>query len=231
MELSDKQSVQLASLRSGKPWASDELDEALTNGLVYPLYFLDFEAVADPIPEFPDQHPYDLLPFQWSCHIQQAPSGELEHCDFLMDTPGDPRPAFAESLLRCLGDMGSIIVYTHYESTAIKALAEALPIPKKQLKALLPRLFDLHAVVKNNFYHPAFHGSFSIKKVLPVLVPELSYDGLAVGDGMAAVRAYYKLIGGELSSVEHAQLAKSLREYCKLDTLAMVRVYDALRAQ
>jgi len=228
MKLNEKQIVQIASIKSGKPWASKDLASELTTGMIYPLFFLDFEAVADPIPEFPGQHPYDVLPFQWSCHVQKAARAKPEHQEFLMFMPGDPRPAFAESLLSCLGDKGSIVVYTPYEQTAIKALAEALPVPKAQLKALLPRLFDLHAVIKDNFYHPEFKGLYSIKKVLPVLVPELSYERLDVGDGMEAVRAYYKLISGELSPVEHARLATSLREYCKLDTLAMVRVYEAL---
>lgn len=228
MKLTDQQAIQVASARSGKSWASAELASELKSGIQYPLFFLDFEAVADPIPEFPGQHPYDVLPFQWSCHIQKDANAELEHREFVMDKPGDPRPAFAESLLRCLGDKGSIVVYTHYEESAIKALAEALPIPKAQLKALLPRLFDLCKVVRTNFYHPEFEGSFSIKTILPVLVPELSYEGLDVRDGMEAVRAYYTLISGNLSSAQHVELATKLREYCKLDTLAMVRVYEAL---
>ena len=95
-------------------------------------------------------------------------------------------------------------------------------------ESLLPRLFDLHAVVKANCYHPKFHGSFSIKEVLPAMVPELSYEGREIADGMAAVRAYYRLVGGRLSASAHRALAKELRAYCELDTLAMVRVYDAL---
>jgi len=146
-----------------------------------------------------------------------------------MDKSGDPRPEFAESLVRCLGDSGSIVVYTHYERTIIKALAKALPKLKAGLEALIPRLFDLHAVIQKNYYHPGFCGSFSIKQVLPVLVPGLSYDGMDVADGMQAVRAYYRLTSGELSATAHAALAQSLREYCKLDTLAMVRVYAALK--
>ena len=231
MELTEKQVVQVASIKTGKPWASEDLASELQADIEYPLFFLDFEAVGDPIPEFPRQHPYSVLPFQWSCLVQKSAGAEPEHREFLMDQPGDPRPVFAESLLRCLGDKGSIVVYTQYEGTAIKALAETLPIPKARLKALLPRLFDLHAVVKNHFYHPEFKGSFSIKKVLPVLVPEMSYDGLDVGDGMEAVRAYYRLISGRLSLADHAELSKSLRKYCKLDTQAMVKVYDALRSQ
>ena len=229
MKLSVAQEIQISSIRSGKAWASKNLARALKADIVYPLYFLDFEAAADPIPEFPGQHPYAVLPFQWSCHIQRSPGAEPEHSQFLMDNPGDPRPAFAESLLSCLGDKGSIIVYSNFERTTIKALAQALPNSKARLKALLPRLFDLLAVVRSNYYHPEFRGSFSIKKVLPVLVPQLSYKELDVGDGMEAVSAYYSLIGGKLPAADYAELAQKLLEYCKLDTLAMVRVYEALK--
>ena len=229
MGLSDRQAVQVQTIISGKPWRSADLRRELNAAIVYPLYFLDFEAVMDPIPEYPNQRPYEVTPFQWSFHVQHSATVEPEHQEFLKDGPGDPRPAFVESLLRCVGDSGSIIVYSTFEQTALKKLGDAIPAAKPRITKLLPRLFDLHAVIRENFYHPEFRGSFSIKQVLPVLVPELSYDKLEVGDGMEAVRAYYRLAWGALPPAEHAALSTSLRKYCKLDTLAMVKVYQALK--
>ncbi len=231
-QLSDQQSVQVGAIKSGKLWKSAKLSKTLSGGIKYPLFFLDFEAAADPIPEFKNQHPYDLLPFQWSCHIQNAPSADPKHREFLFDKAGDPRPAFAESLLECLGSAGTIVMYTPYEAQVIKAMAIVLPSCREKLLALIPRLWDLCDVIRKNFYHPDFNGSYSIKNVLPVLVPSLSYDNMEVGEGMAAVLAYYRLIAGKLPLAEHKVLSAALREYCKLDTLAMVKVFQALgRAQ
>ena len=228
-KLSDQQIVQIETIKSGKPWKAGKLSKSLTKGVQYPMFFLDFEAAAAPIPEFDNQHPYDLLPFQWSCHVQDSPGATPRHHEFLFDMAGDPRPAFADSLLGCLGDSGTIVMYTPYEKTAIESLADVLPSRSKGLLDLVPRLWDLCDVIRKNFYHPEFRGSFSIKKVLPVLVPQLSYDSMEVGDGMAAVWAYYRLVSNALPNAKRHALRVSLLEYCKLDTLAMVEVYEALR--
>lgn len=229
-KLSAPQEIQVASARSGTPWASRGLSRRLGQGVKFPLYFLDFEAAAPPLPEFAAQRPYDLLPFQWSCHVQPSPGAELEHGDFLMAEPGDPREPFAISLVRRLGRSGSIVVYGQYESTVIKSLARALPRLRWALKSLLPRIFDLHGFINKNYYHPEFRGSLSIKKVLPVLVPGLSYEGMEIGDGMEAVLAYHRLTEGALSEPKRKALSESLRAYCKLDTLAMAKLFEFLSA-
>jgi len=228
-KLSEMQAVQVDAIKFGKPWKGVKLPQSLTQGVQYPMYFLDFEAAPDPIPEFENQYPYDPLPFQWSCHVLDSPGAKPRHYEFLFDKAGDPRPAFADSLLDCLGDRGTIVMYTGYEKTVIESLAAALPSRGKGLRTLIPRLWDLCDVIRKNFYHPEFRGSFSIKDVLPVLVPQLSYDSMEVGEGMAAVLAYYRLISGVLPQAQRVALRASLLEYCKLDTFAMVKVYEALQ--
>lgn len=228
-KLADQQAVQVETIKSGKPWKSANLDKILKTSVKYPMFFLDFEAAADPIPEYDKQHPYDLLPFQWSCHLQVSPRAKPKHHEFLFDVAGDPRKAFADSLLECLGDSGTIVVYTGYEKRAIVALAKVLPSRREALLSLIPRLWDLCDVIQKHFYHPDFRGSFSIKKVLPVLVPSLSYDAMEISGGMAAVLAYYRLVSNQLSQEERRALRASLVEYCKLDTFAMLAVYEALQ--
>lgn len=139
ISLSDRQSIQIQTIKSGKPWRSADLRRKLKAGIVYPFFFLDFEAVLDPIPEHPNQRPYEIMPFQWSCHVQRSANSELEHYEFLMDRAGDPRPVFAESLLKCVENSGSVLVYSSFERTTLKKLADALPKLKSKIKRLVAR--------------------------------------------------------------------------------------------
>jgi hypothetical protein len=91
------------------------------------------------------------------------------------------------------------------------------------------RLVDLMDVFKNGHYrHPGFRGSASLKKVLPVLVPEMSYAGLLIGDGEAAMQAWWRLVEGDLEPGPRAELEQALLEYCAQDTGAMVEIWKEL---
>lgn len=195
----------------------------------YPRYYLDFESIQFAIPIWVGTSPYQQLPFQWSCHIQ-SDVGRLKHRDFLDTSGNDPRRSFAESVLEACGNTGPIIVYNQsFEKRIIKQLAEQFPDLRESLLALNERMFDLLPVVKKNYYHPQMKGSWSIKHVLPCLVPELSYAELGdVQDGTEAQKAYLDVISGNLDNSETQALLNDLREYCKLDTYAMVAIVDKL---
>jgi hypothetical protein len=227
VKLSELQSRQVQSIRTGRPWVSPDLQQHLLS-IRYPAYFLDFEAMAHPLPQYPGQRSYSTTPFQFSCHVVKSPNQAPEHRDFLATCPGDPRPAFAEALLKSVGIHGSIIVYTHYESTIIRSLAIDLPHLGQALLSLIPRIFDLHAVIRNHFYHARFFGSFSVKSILPVLVPELNYRDLAIQDGLGAVWVRHRILDAALPEAERQRLATDLRRYCEMDSLAMVKVFEAL---
>jgi hypothetical protein len=92
------------------------------------------------------------------------------------------------------------------------------------------RLFDLLPVVREHAYHPAFAGSYSIKSVLPALVPEMSYEGMEVANGQDAGIAWESLVRGSLNCDERKRIEKALRAYCGQDTLAMVRLLEQLRS-
>lgn len=102
------------------------------------------------------------------------------------------------------------------------------PDLRQRLAALTERIFDLLPIIRGGYYDPEFYGSFSIKSVLPVLVPQLSYAGLAIGDGDAAISHFARLALNQYTRDEAAQVRKNLLEYCKLDTLAMVRLHEQL---
>jgi hypothetical protein len=201
----------------------------LLAALPYPRYYLDFECIQFAIPIWPGTQPYEQLPFQWSCHIENE-DGHLEHEAFLDTTGMDPRRQFADTLLAACGEQGPIVVYNQaFEKRIIRELAAHLPELAGQLLALNDRVFDLLPVVKQHYYHPAMKGSWSIKNVLSCLVPELSYKDLgSVQEGTMAQAVYLEIIGGKLNGDEIEESRQDLLDYCELDTLAMVKIVDKI---
>jgi predicted RecB family nuclease len=227
-DLTDSQRRAATSVQTGEPWFNPELGKALES-LRYPLYFADFESVNPAVPRFPGMRPYDQLPFQWSVHVLRQPGAEPEHYEFLAKDANDPRREFIESLCNALVESGNIVVYSAFESQRLSELVVYLPEFADRIKQIQARLWDLLPVVRNNVYHPAFAGSYSLKYVLPALVHEMSYAGMAVADGQAAGLAWEALIRGGLDQTEYDWIKKALLDYCGQDTLAMVKLLDKLR--
>ena len=118
-----------------------------------------------------------------------------EHFEFLATDTSDPRPAFISALCDVLGDRGSIVVYhQQFESQRLSDLALWLPEFSARIKKIQRRLWDLLPIIRNHVYHPAFGGSYSLKSVLPALVPEMTYEGMEVADGQAAGLAWELLV-------------------------------------
>jgi hypothetical protein len=217
-----------ASVQTGAPWYSPEIGEELRK-LKYPLYFADFETVNPALPRFVGMRPYDQIPFQWSVHVQREPGAAPEHFEYLATDQSDPRPAFISALCDALGDNGSIVVYhQQFESQRLSDLAAWLPEFAERINKIQRRLWDLLPIIRNHVYHPKFCGSFSLKSVLPALVPSMSYDGLAVSDGKGAGLAWESLIDSECNEMERRDKRKALLEYCSRDTLGMVRLVEVI---
>ncbi|MFH1682092.1 MAG: DUF2779 domain-containing protein, partial [Candidatus Eisenbacteria bacterium] len=219
---------QVAASVSGRPVVDRGAHAALKRPIRYPLHFLDFEAARFPIPEFPGQHPYDLIPFQWSCHVEEKVGRPPVHHEFLWTRGGDPRRALAEALIQETRAEGSVVVYSGFEQDVIRSLVERFPDLRPSLESLTRRIFDLLPVLREHFYYPDFAGSFSIKSVLPVLVPGSGYEGMEIGDGLEAVWAYFRLTHEPLPEEERLSVARSLRAYCAKDSLALHDIYHAL---
>jgi predicted RecB family nuclease len=192
-----------------------------------PIHFLDFETLALAIPRYAGTRPYQGIPFQWSDHILHK-NGKIEHREYLCEEDKDPREEFTLTLLDVLGSRGSIVTYTNYEKRIIEALAEDLPKHRKPLLLTLDRLVDLYKIIRNNYYHPEFHGSFSLKSVLPAIIPEMSYDSLTVQEGQEAGIEYTRMIDPPTPAEEKQKIKEDLLKYCGHDTLAMVRIREAL---
>ncbi len=228
-ELTEIQRRAATSVQTGEPWY--DIDGLTTHlaGLKYPLFFMDFETVSPAIPRFAGMRPYDQLPFQWSAHVLTKPGAEVEHFEFLATDSSDPRSNFITSLCAALGGSGSIVVYSAFESQRLSELAAWLPEFADRIKNIQSRLFDLLPIIRNCVYHPAFAGSYSLKSVLPALVPEMSYAGMAVGNGQDAGLAWQSLVHGRLDRDERERIRKGLLEYCGQDTLALVMLLNAIR--
>ena len=194
--------------------------------LAYPRYYLDFETIGPAIPIWPDTRPYQVLPFQYSCHVEEAP-GEIRHVEFLDMSGEPPMRALAEKMIADLGDSGPVLMYTAYEKGVINGLAERFPDLANDLQAIVDRLVDLYPVTKASYYHPAMLGSWSIKAVLPAIDPTMDYEKLeGVQEGMEASNAYLEAIKPGTDPDEAERICRELLEYCKFDTLAMVRLAE-----
>lgn len=213
-------------VRSGQPRFSGDIARSL-GGLEYPVHFLDFETVSFAVPAHPGTRPWQHIPFQWSVHRLSA-EGSLGYRGFLFEGDGDPRREFVESLLEAVGERGSVVVYASFENTRLSELASAFPEHASGIARLQARLFDLERVVRAHVQHPDCCGRTSLKYVLPALVADLSYDGLGIQDGGTASLRYLAAVSGRLGSAERDRVFADLREYCGLDTLALVRVFEAL---
>ena len=217
------------SVKTGQPWLSDDLGKELSR-LKYPRYFMDFETLFPAIPRFAGMWPYSHIPFQWSVHRQMSPDSELEHFEFLADDEADPRRDFLESLIGVLGSRGPIVAYNAgFESQRLSDLANWMPKYAGRIAKLQARLWDLLPFVKKHLYHPQFHGSFSLKAILPALVPGFGYADMEVSHGGEARLAWDRLIRDGLDVEDRQRLRAALLAYCRQDTFAMAQVLDRLR--
>ncbi len=188
----------------------------------FPRHYLDFETIALPVPAWVGTKPYQQVPFQFSCHTEFA-DGSIVHRPFLSIDGSDPRLQCAEALIECVGKTGSIIAYNaSFERSCVKGLADALPDLWPELTAIAERFVDLLPVAQAHYYHHDQRGSWSIKKVLPTIAPDLDYSDLEVGDGVAAQLAWLEARSEQCTPERRAQIAKSLEDYCERDTQAMV---------
>ena len=195
---------------------------------VWPCYYLDFETVATVLPLYAGHACHRQILTQFSLHRREHMDAEPTHSEYLADATKDCERELAEALIDALGDKGSIIVYSSFEETRIKALRDALPDLAVSLQAILDRLLNILPIIQDHIYHPEFRGSFSIKKVLPALVPDLSYAGLEVADGEAAITRFARMARGEITGDAVETTRQQLLDYCELDTYAMVRLHETL---
>lgn len=197
----------------------------------YPVCFLDFETFGSGIPLFDGTRPYQQVPFQYSLHRIDAEGEESRHFEYLARPGVDPRKEIAEKLSGEIPEGACVIAYNMaFEKRVMRELGEFAPNLRKRLKAIAEGMIDLMEPFKRrDIYHWRMNGSYSLKSVLPVLVPGMTYEGLEISDGAMASEAYFAM-ETIADPAELSRLRKALLDYCKQDTLGLVRLLEKIRA-
>lgn len=226
--LNDNQQLQVTSYLNKTDHIDKEGIREFLKNISHPIYFLDFETFMPAIPLYDQSRPYQQIPFQYSLHYKKKRTSEAQHFEFLAFPDGDPRIPFIEQLLKETKAPGDILTYNQaFEKTRLKELAADFPKYANDLEERISRIKDLMTpFMQKLYYRPSMNGSYSIKSVLPALIPELSYDDLAIGNGGDASVSFEQMIYDKVN--DHSELRNNLLEYCKLDTFAMVKILEHL---
>lgn len=226
------QQIQIESELSNKEIINVEAIKEFVDTLSYPIYHLDFETFQQAIPEFKGLSPYQQIPFQYSLHIEYE-DDTLIHKEFLAQEGIDPREELAKRLTEDIPNDVTVLAYNmSFEKGVIRKLANLYGDYTYDLMCIHDNCHDLMIPFsKKDYYTPNMKGSYSIKYVLPALVPQMknAYKELdLIHNGGEAMQAYVNLSKIE-NEDEKQRYRDSLLEYCKLDTLAMVKILEKLR--
>ncbi len=233
MDLHPKQKLQIQVTKEDKRIVNKEKIKEFISQIKYPLYFFDYETFCTVIPPFDGINPYQQVPFQYSIHMIENPQGELIHKEFLHTTNSNPGILLLEQLKKDIGDKGTVLVwYEPFEKGRNTELGEMFPEYAQFMTELNARIVDLMIPFSNNwFVDKDFFGSASIKKVMPALISELSYEKLAISEGETASRTWKELVFENKHAEKKEEIRRQLLEYCGMDTLAMVQLFKFLQAE
>lgn len=227
--LTDIQRGKVTLQKLGKPIIDNDAVSQTLSSLTFPLYFLDYETFGKPYPVIDGYKTNQQIVFQVSIHIVQE-NGDIEHCEYLGNDFETATTGLIKMMREKIGPTGTVIVWNEgFEKGRNRELAEIHPEHAEFLHDMNRRIFDLMLVFKKDYLHPEFFGSASIKKVLPVLLPELSYKNLEIQDGTMALSEWDRSVKDGISPEERESIRNNLFQYCKLDTLAMVEIWKILK--
>ena len=232
--LSENQRRQVDTAQSGKEYVDKKGIAEFLQTMTFPLAFLDYETYPSALPRYDGYSPYQQITFQFSLHVIDSHESELEHFDFIYTGQGCPDEDFAKALQKHLPKTGSVVVWNQsFEKSRNEEIGKRLPEYRDFLQRVNDRVVDLMIPFygKTTMYdHPAFKGSASIKYVLPALVPDLSYKNLHIQEGGTASDTWNRIVLGEYSEEEKNMKTQALKDYCHLDTLAMVEIWRVLKS-
>ena len=233
-ELSENQRRQVGTAQSGKEYIDKDGITEFLKTMKYPLAFLDYETYPSAIPKYNGYRPYQQIPFQFSLHVIESPDSELKHYDFIYTGHNRTDKYLSEALEKYLPKTGSVVVWNQkFEKGINEQVGERLPEYRNFMQEVNSRVVDLMIPFfgKTTMYdHPEFKGSASIKYVLPALVPNLSYKNMHIQEGGTASDIWNRIVSGKYSEEDENMEIKALRDYCHLDTLAMVEIWKILRS-
>lgn len=229
--LRPKQLAQIQTTKSGQRVVDKDKIAEFFNSFEYPLYFFDYETLSNLVPFFDGMRPYKDYPFQYSLHIIREPGEQVEHKEYLHQDNSNPMPGLLEQLNKDIGSIGTILAwYMGYEKKCNQTMADLYPRHKEFLDNINDRMNDLMLPFSNMWLvDKDFFGSASLKSVLPIMVPELSYKELKVQDGLYARRLWTQTILENKYQDKKEKILAALSAYCTLDTFAMVRILEELK--
>jgi len=227
--LNTNQFLQIHADKTGETIINKPAIKDFINTLQFPLYFLDFETFNPAIPQYDQSKPYQQIVFQYSLHILDKPGVKLVHKEFLAQSKGDPRIPMIKQLIKEISNSGDIVVYNKgFETGRLNEIARDFPKYGPAIQNMISRIVDLMTPFQQKLYYtPDMKGSYSIKAVLPALIPGFSYANLEINNGGDASLAFENLLN-ETDQKVIDSTRKNLLEYCKLDTLAMVEIIKRL---
>ena len=230
-QLSTKQQYQVKATKKGERLINKEKIREFLQTFTFPLYFFDYETLAGVIPAYDGLRPYQQTPFQYSLHKLESPGAELEHTEYLHTDNTLPVASLLKQLKADIGTTGSVVVwYQNFEKGRNEEMAALVPEYSAFLKQLNDRIIDLMIPFAEGWYvDKDFLGSASIKMVLPVLIPQLSYKDLTISGGNSAQRIWMETVIDGKNKDNKEQIMDDLRKYCTLDTFAMVEIWKILK--
>jgi hypothetical protein len=229
--LNAKQAQHAQAVQSGEALIDPPAIQTWLDELSYPLHFLDFETFAPAVPLFTGYRPFEQVIFQYSLYTIAQPGADPKHHACLITDRADPEPPLAADLLQHLRPQGSVLVwYAPFERNRNRDLAAHCPDLSEALLAINTCLRDLMTPFSAGwFIHPEFHGSASLKAVLPVLCPDLDYADLKIQDGQEAMLTWYRLQMEDVTPEEQAEVREAMLAYCQRDTYGMVAIWNKLQ--
>lgn len=231
LKLSTKQALQVKATKENrviidKYAVKNDLDQ-----LTYPIYFLDYETYSWAVPQYDGHTVYQNVVFQYSLHVKRNENTPLEHYEYISTTKTDPMKEIPLNLQKAIGKTGSILVWNKsFEMGRNKEMGEIYPEYEDFFIMVNSRVKDLGDIFSKQMYlDPQFKGSWSIKKVLPVICPELTYHGMNVSNGTEAMVTWEDIVYGNKTDSEKETMKTNLLKYCELDTYAMVRIWEEMK--
>lgn len=226
-ELTPMQKMVRHSILTNTSYISDTLLSEL-NGIKQPYYYLDFESVTTIIPLYDNIAPATQILTQFSLDKTDENGNIQNHYEYIADYTRDCHREIALKLIEYLCQRGSIVTYSNSERISILKLAHLFEDLREDLNKIAERIVDLELILRKNYYNLGFHGRSSIKKVLPVLMPQETYVNLAISDGGDASASFAFMALGMYGKEQIEKVRKNLLEYCAKDTGAMIYIHQFL---
>jgi CRISPR/Cas system-associated exonuclease Cas4 (RecB family) len=229
-DFTDRQQNQIETHKTNKKIVDKEAIANIINGYAYPLYFLDYETFAPAVPVYDGYYSYQRIPIQFSIHYIEIKGGPLLHVEYLHEENSDPSEIVAKKLSDIIDPAGTVLAWNvGFERSVTSELASRVPTYDKTLRRICDQMQDLMDVFsKQHYVDKDFKGSASIDSVMNALLPKMSYENLPYTGQRVGFVWWTDIVNNGPKSGEREKKINLIIEYCKQDTLVMVKIFNIL---